>query len=420
MKMMLPFGLQELKWLGVGVLLRVLAYAAISAYPGATEGGRHILDSMVVRNSQSVLMLREEAFRRAHGIDMIGTESAPFILLAEAVFSAASWLRSALPFAAVSDEACFFALSTAANALALLLWADGPARAPRAAPAAWTWLNPAMLLASSLSPLPALELLLLVSVAHAAARRQVWAGLLFGLLVCAHPTYLALAPAACSLWGVGAAPEKKGAVASSLVGWVSGLATLLPVLAVVLPRAPAPALASLGWDSVLRGAGRGLSAVVNPHRAFGGASYEPSLGMIWYIDAQVFAAFRSYVSALVLGQPFLLVLPLWIRFGASQPRVLFDVTATLVLLFKPVLTLCDVSIAIGLLSRHAEVVARMRRLPLVLLGVLTAAALSPLTLQLWLSRGTGNANYLFFQGLALWVFASVGLVEFVKAAGGAA
>jgi hypothetical protein len=281
-----------------------------------------------------------------------------------------------------------------------------------------------MVLSCTLSPLPSAELLLLVGVAYSATQRRVWAAPLFGLMLCAHPTYAALAPAAWCLWRFGAASEKKeGAAGPLLFNWVGAVVGGLAVCAALALRPSGlpdpPRALTLTPVELLQGAVKGLSFLANPHGSFQGSSYEPSLGVLWYMDAQVFSAFRSYVAALVLAQPFLLMAPLCIKFGPTQPRVLFDVAAALVLLFKPALTLCDLSIAIGLLSRHGVVVSRMRNLPLILLGLLAAATLSPLMLQLWLSRGTGNANFLFFQGLALWIFASLGLVEFVKAAGSA-
>jgi len=423
----MPFiSLQDLKCLTFGVLLRGLAYAAISTYTVA-EGGRHLLESTVVRNSQSVLMLREDAFRWKHGLAPLGTETIPVVALAEVALSAAARLRATLPIAAIlSDEIFFLVLSSVANALALLLInAEAPLSA---APAAWTWLNPAMVLSCTLSPLPSAELLLLVGVAYSATHRRVWAVPLFGLLLCVHPTYAALAPAAWCLWCFSAAPEKKEGAAGPLLfnrmGAVVGGLAVCAALALRpsgLPDPPRalPRALTLTPVELLQGAVKGLSFLANPRGFFQGSSYEPSLGVLWYMDAQVFSAFRSYVAALVLAQPFLLMAPLCIKFGPTQPRVLFDVAAALVLLFKPTLTLCDLSIAIGLLSRHGVVVSRMRNLSLVLLGLLAAATLSPLMLQLWLSRGTGNANFPFFQGLALWIFASLGLVEFVKAAGSA-
>ena len=412
--------LKALKYLTCGVLLRALAYTAISTYTVA-EGGRNILESTVIQSSQSVLMLREEAFRRAHNLSPLGTETSLVVVLAEAALSGATRLRSTLPFVVIlSDEFFFFVLSTSINALALLI-IDAEVSLS-AASVSWTWLSPAMVISCSLSPLPSVELLSLVSVAYLATRRRIWTVLPFGLLLSVHPTYVTLAPAAWFLWSVGTIPEKKKALSvlqlSSWARMIMGglfVCALLALQPSGLLNLAAQTLA-LTPGGLLRGPMKDLSFLANPRSSFQGDYYEPSLGIVWYMDAQVFSAVRSYLATLVLAQPYLLVAPLCIQFGHTQPQLLFDVSAALVLLFKPVLSLCDISIAIGLLSRHGLVVSRMRRLPEILLGVLTAATLSPLTMQLWLSRGTGNANFLFFQGLFLWIFSSLGLVEFVKTA----
>lgn len=49
-----------------------------------------------------------------------------------------------------------------------------------------------------------------------------------------------------------------------------------------------------------------------------------------------------------------------------------------------------------------------------LLIVNVCMVVSPLMTRLWLVYGTGNANYLFFQGFALWLLCAIGIIEWTK------
>jgi GPI transamidase subunit PIG-U len=59
---------------------------------------------------------------------------------------------------------------------------------------------------------------------------------------------------------------------------------------------------------------------------------------------------------------------------------------------------------------HAPTVG-MRFLPLITLGVAVPMAVSGTMLHLWTTVGTGNANFLFFQGLVMWVFLATGMLH---------
>ncbi len=133
------------------------------------------------------------------------------------------------------------------------------------------------------------------------------------------------------------------------------------------------------------------------------------------MDAQVFSEFRTYVSVLIQAQPYLIALPIFRRFGYKQNKECLSILAAVVLLFKPVLCLSDISIAMVMMSTNGKVISTMRRIPFTLLCIVLSACLSLLTVQLWLQQGTGNANFLFFQGLVLWVACAVGIVEFIRA-----
>jgi len=86
----------------------------------------------------------------------------------------------------------------------------------------------------------------------------------------------------------------------------------------------------------------------------------------------------------------------------------------IVLLFSRDLVLLDFVCCIALLMQHTEIIRGMHNLPIIAAGIAVPATLSPLMFSLWVERGTGNANYFFFQGLCLWLFSALGMVEFTS------
>lgn len=54
----------------------------------------------------------------------------------------------------------------------------------------------------------------------------------------------------------------------------------------------------------------------------------------------------------------------------------------------------------------------MKSLPLISLAAVSTMTLSPLMMALWTVQGSGNANFPFFQALALWTFFALAIIEF--------
>ena len=61
-------------------------------------------------------------------------------------------------------------------------------------------------------------------------------------------------------------------------------------------------------------------------------------------------------------------------------------------------------------------IERTRFLPLIFLCLSVSMTLSPLMMSLWNTANSGNANFPFFQGLVLWVFYALGIIEFANQA----
>jgi hypothetical protein len=85
------------------------------------------------------------------------------------------------------------------------------------------------------------------------------------------------------------------------------------------------------------------------------------------------------------------------------------------ILFRRDLRIVDVLLGVLLLGQHADIVRNMRHQWLITAGICIPLLASPVTFSLWAQYGTGNANYFFFQGVCLWLFAALGVTEFTAA-----
>jgi hypothetical protein len=175
----------------------------------------------------------------------------------------------------------------------------------------------------------------------------------------------------------------------------------------------------------------------------------PSFGVWWYLHAQVFSGYAAYFCVLVSAQPFLYLLPLCIRlpntsllpvsthlphFHTTPPHnvlntctvsvivtscyllVQYFVTVAIIVLFGRESAFCDVVFVACCLLRYSNVLAVMRHKELLVLVILVTMAASPVMLSLWVEAGSGNANYLFFQSIAMCIAYAFLLVEFVRSA----
>ena len=144
-------------------------------------------------------------------------------------------------------------------------------------------------------------------------------------------------------------------------------------------------------------------------------SFPPSMGIFWYLDLQVFPSVRQYFDALILFQPVLFSPPIAYALR-SKPTVAAVIIASMVLLYSRQLSPHDCILLLTLLLTCHDISFKMKHWPLILLGVTVSMAVSPLLLHLWIGLGAGNANYLFFNGLLLWVCLAGGVLEFTSVA----
>jgi len=146
--------------------------------------------------------------------------------------------------------------------------------------------------------------------------------------------------------------------------------------------------------------------------------YVPSAGVVWYLEALVFPSMEPYFSLLVHAQPLVFALPVAIRMSASAPLAIIGAQAivAIVIFSKKDMDLADIGFLFSLLLCNEAIVAKMRFVAIILFATLASAVVSPLMLSLWVTYGSGNANFLFFQGLTMSLCLSAFIIEFLRSA----
>lgn len=287
----------------------------------------------------------------------------------------------------------------------------------------WTiyWLNPALVISLAASPLPSINHLLLsclwASVAAfppayivdslSAQRKRllkvclsffclVWLVLTHFPFVCLVPSWLALSR------------RQLFNSTSSVTCWTDCESTAVFAVAFYW------IIHGLGEPHTLPFAWSGLS--LSSTRA--GLTYTPGAGVHWYLNAQIDPFLSPYFELLGLAQPFLFVLPMLLLVAPRDPVLALHVTVAVVVAGAPKTNFTDVLWIISLLALHPRVTRRMRPwlCAIVALCMTVPAVASPALLSLWLELGTGNANFLFFQGLAMWMAGNAGIAEFIASA----
>jgi phosphatidylinositol glycan class U len=172
-------------------------------------------------------------------------------------------------------------------------------------------------------------------------------------------------------------------------------------------------LVFLGFCAAMLFAGPLLGQHVYDFALFGllARDLSPSVGTQWYLFQLMFERFRNYFAVVFGGHAFLYVLPMCIRLG-SLPHALADATAMTMLLFRSAPSLVDFVFMLCLVISHPRIVARMRMLTFIGVGIWIPLLMLPVMIHVWLNAGTGNANYLYFQSLAYQVFLTLVVLQF--------
>uniref|UniRef100_A0A0D9VJN4 GPI transamidase subunit PIG-U n=1 Tax=Leersia perrieri TaxID=77586 RepID=A0A0D9VJN4_9ORYZ len=131
---------------------------------------------------------------------------------------------------------------------------------------------------------------------------------------------------------------------------------------------------------------------------------------IRYFFAEVFDFFRSFFLIVFNMNIIFMVLPLAIRLK-HRPCFLAFVYTGIVAMLKSYPSVGDSALYLGLLGLFANELAEMHFTFFLFFGYIGVSLLSPVMHNLWIWRGTGNANFYFATGLAYTCLQTVLVIE---------
>ncbi|KAF0685048.1 Aste57867_23077 [Aphanomyces stellatus] len=140
----------------------------------------------------------------------------------------------------------------------------------------------------------------------------------------------------------------------------------------------------------------------------------PNIGVFWYFFMELFDRFRNYFLFLLHLNPFLYVLPLYIRLR-TRPLVYATVLLALFSIFQAYPAFGDVGFVFTCCIMHPASILGMQNKFVLATGVVVTSVLMPVMAFLWLYPGSGNANFFYNQTLIFQYFYVRGIAQFVTA-----
>ncbi|XP_011621261.1 phosphatidylinositol glycan anchor biosynthesis class U protein [Amborella trichopoda] len=138
----------------------------------------------------------------------------------------------------------------------------------------------------------------------------------------------------------------------------------------------------------------------------------PNLGVFWYFFAEVFDFFRDFFLLVFHANILFMISPLVIRLN-HRPCFLAFVYIAISSILKSYPSVGDSALYLGMMGLFFHELAGMRFSLFLLSGYIGVSLLSPVMHNLWIWRGTGNANFYFATALAYACFQILLVVESV-------
>jgi len=139
----------------------------------------------------------------------------------------------------------------------------------------------------------------------------------------------------------------------------------------------------------------------------------PNIGLWWYFFTEVFQESKEFFRFVLLIAPWLYYMPLCITLR-NRPQFLAHALMILCQMYKPCPDFAGTGMILTLISMHPFSLKRMRGLVLASMVIFATSAVLPVMRHMWLSVGSGNANYYYFQTLIFQFCMSSLVVEFVR------
>ena len=84
----------------------------------------------------------------------------------------------------------------------------------------------------------------------------------------------------------------------------------------------------------------------------------------------------------------------------------------IIIYFDSESSLMSLLLLVTVLMQQESVFFTIKHIALLAVVICVSVLLSVATATVWVDVGQANANFLFFEGLCLWVMLAVGLIEF--------
>ncbi|KAL9242841.1 hypothetical protein vseg_016800 [Gypsophila vaccaria] len=125
----------------------------------------------------------------------------------------------------------------------------------------------------------------------------------------------------------------------------------------------------------------------------------PNIGVFWYFFAEVFDFFRNFFLLVIHMNIIFMILPLALRLK-HRPCFLAFVYVAICSMLKTYPSVADSALCLGLLGLFINQLAEMHFSFVLFCGFVGVNLLSPVMHNLWIWRGTGNANFYFATAIA--------------------
>ncbi|XP_042504811.1 phosphatidylinositol glycan anchor biosynthesis class U protein-like isoform X1 [Macadamia integrifolia] len=140
----------------------------------------------------------------------------------------------------------------------------------------------------------------------------------------------------------------------------------------------------------------------------------PNIGVLWYFFAEVFNFFRGFFLMVFHVNILFMILPLAVRLN-HRPCFLAFAYILICSMLKSYPSVGDSALYLGLLGLFINELADMQFSFFLFCGYIGVSLLSPVMHNLWIWRGTGNANFYFATGIAYACLQIILVVESVGA-----
>ncbi|KAI4364885.1 hypothetical protein MLD38_020918 [Melastoma candidum] len=140
----------------------------------------------------------------------------------------------------------------------------------------------------------------------------------------------------------------------------------------------------------------------------------PNIGVLWYFFAEVFEFFRSFFLIVFHANILLMTIPLSIRLK-HRPCFMAFVCVAISSMFKSYPSVGDSALYLSLLALFVNELTDFKFAFFLFCGYVGVSLLSPVMHNLWIWRGTGNANFYYATAMAYACFQIILVVESVGA-----